>query len=66
MYVKHGYLWNQGVSLTQDSCARGDVKRFFEALALFSPLQWMTTYLANGHEEGRLCRWYPLPEGVDG
>ena len=57
MYVKYGYLWNQGVSLTQDRSAGGDVKRFFEALALFSPFQWMTTYLATGHEEGRciLC-----------
>ena len=61
MYVKHGYLWNQGVSLTQDRSAGSDVKRFFEALALFSPFQWMTTYLATGHEEGR-CMMCHMPQ----
>jgi hypothetical protein len=63
MYVKYGYLWNQGVSLTQDRSAGGDVKRFFEALALFSPFQLMTTYLANGHEEGR-CMMCHMPQCV--
>ena len=58
MYVKYGYLSNQGVRLTQERSAGGDVKPFFEALALFSPFEWMITYLIDGHEEGRCMMWH--------
>ena len=63
MYVKYGYLWNQGVSLTQERIAGGDVQRFFETLALFLPFHWMITYLATGHEEGRCMMWH-MPQCV--
>ena len=63
MYVKYDYLWNQRVSLTQDCIAGGDVQRFFKALALFSPFQWMITYLDNGHEEGR-CMMCHMPQCI--
>ena len=52
---------SKGVSQAEDRSGGVNVKRLFEALALFSPFDRMTTYLGNGHEEGRCMMCLCIP-----